>query len=52
MATSQKAVNKYNKKTYDNFNVRLKPELFQRIDSYCKENKLSHHNSYSLPLIN
>ena len=41
MATSQKAVNKYNKKTYDNFNVRLKPELFQRIDSYCKENKLS-----------
>lgn len=40
-ATSTASKNKYNKKTYENFNVRLKPELFNKIDNYCKENGLS-----------
>lgn len=40
-ATSTASKNKYNKKAYENFNVRLKPELFARIDAYCKENNLS-----------
>ena len=39
--TSTASKNKYNKKAYENFNVRLKPELFTRIDDYCKENNLS-----------
>lgn len=41
MATSTAVKNKYNKKTYENFNVRLRPELFNRIDTYCKENNIS-----------
>lgn len=41
MATSTAVKNKYNKKVYENFNVRLKPELYNRIDTYCKENNLS-----------
>ena len=40
-ATSTASKNKYNKKAYENFNVRIKPELFTRIDEYCKENSLS-----------
>ena len=40
-ATSTASKNKYNKKTYENFNVRLKPELFNLIDDYCKKNGLS-----------
>lgn len=40
-ATSTASKNKYNKKAYENFNVRIKPELFARIDIYCKEHKLS-----------
>ena len=40
-ATSTASKNKYNKKAYENFNVRLKPELFNRIDEYCKENNIS-----------
>ena len=39
--TSTASKNKYNKKAYENFNVRLKPELFKIIDNYCKENGLS-----------
>ncbi len=40
-ATSTASKNKYNKKAYENFNVRLKPELFNLIDDYCKKNGLS-----------
>lgn len=40
-ATSTASKNKYNKKAYENFNVRIKPELFARIDVYCKESNLS-----------
>ena len=40
-ATSTESKNKYNKKAYENFNVRLKPELFNLIDDYCKKNGLS-----------
>ena len=40
-STSTASKNKYNKKAYENFNVRLKPELFKIIDNYCKENGLS-----------
>lgn len=41
MATSTAVKSKYNKKAYENFNVRLKPELYQHIDTYCKENGIS-----------
>lgn len=40
-ATSTASKNKYNKKAYENFNVRIKPELFARIDAYCKECNIS-----------
>lgn len=39
--TSSAVKYKYNQKAYKAFNVQIKPELFERIDSYCKENKLS-----------
>ena len=42
MGTSAtKAKNKYNKENYKQFKANLKPELFNRIDSYCKKNNLS-----------
>lgn len=40
-ATSTASKNKYNKKAYENFNVRLKPDLFNLIDAYCKQKGLS-----------
>ena len=40
-ATSTASKSKYNKKAYENFNVRLKPELFERINEYCRNNNLS-----------
>ena len=39
--TSSEVKYRYNKKTYKAFNVQIKPELFEKIDSYCKENGLS-----------
>lgn len=42
MGTSAtKAKNKYNKENYKQFKVNLKPELFTRIDEYCKKHELS-----------
>lgn len=49
--TSTAVKNKYNKKAYENFNVRLKPELFNRLDTYCKENGLS-RSEFLLKAIN
>lgn len=39
--TSSAVKYKYNQKSYKAFNVQIKPELFNRIDTYCKENNLS-----------
>ena len=39
--TSSEVKYRYNKKTYKAFNVQIKPELFEKIESYCKENGLS-----------
>lgn len=39
--TSSTAKYKYNQKTYKAFNVQLRPELFNRIDQYCKEQSIS-----------
>lgn len=50
-ATSTASKNKYNKKAYENFNVRIKPELFNRIDRYCKENNIS-RSQFLLAAIN
>ena len=50
-ATSTASKNKYNKKAYENFNVRVKPELFNRIDRYCKENNIS-RSQFLLAAIN
>lgn len=42
MGTSAtRAKRKYNEKNYKRFEARLKPELFNSIDTYCKKNKLS-----------
>ena len=40
-ATSTASKNKYNKKAYENFNVRIKPELFARIDDHHYKGGLS-----------
>lgn len=39
--TSSAVKYKYNQKAYKAFNVQIKPEVFGRIDTYCKENNLS-----------
>lgn len=39
--TSSAVKYRYNKKTYKAFNVQIKPELFEKIDSYCKNNNIS-----------
>lgn len=40
-ATSTASKYKYNKKAYKAFNVQIKPEIFDRIDQYCKKNNIS-----------
>ena len=42
---------KYNKKAYKAFNVQIKPEIFDRIDRYCKENNIS-RSQFLLAAIN
>lgn len=39
--TSTAVKARYNKKTYKQFNVQIRPELFEKIDNYCKDNNLS-----------
>lgn len=39
--TSTQVKARYNKKAYKQFNVQIKPELFDRINNYCKSNDLS-----------
>ena len=39
--TSTAIKNKYNKKAYKQFNVKIKPELYKKIDNFCKEKELS-----------
>ena len=39
--TSWEVKAKYNSKHYRNFSTRIKHELFEQIDNYCKENNLS-----------
>lgn len=37
----QKYITKYNKENYVNFSTKIKPELNEKIVSYCKANKIS-----------
>lgn len=39
--TSWEVKAKYNKKAYRSFSTQIKPDLFERIDKYCKEQGLS-----------
>lgn len=39
--TSSAAKYKYNQKTYKAFNVQIKPDIFNRIDKYCKTQNFS-----------
>lgn len=41
MATSSEVKNRYNKKAYKHFSSRVKPDLYERIDNYCKDQELS-----------
>ncbi len=36
--TSSAVKQKFNEKTYEQFNVRILPELDERIKNYCKKN--------------
>lgn len=49
--TSSAVKYKYNKKAYKAFNVQIKPEIFDRIDRYCKENNIS-RSQFLLAAIN
>lgn len=39
--TSSAVKYKYNQKTYKAFNVQVKPDIFNRIDNYCKSHGIS-----------
>ena len=39
--TSWQVKDRYNKKAYKRFASQIKPDLFERIDKYCKEQGLS-----------
>ena len=39
--TSTEVKARYNKKTYKQFNVQIKPELYERITNYCAEKQIS-----------
>lgn len=39
--TSWQVKANYNKKTYRSFSTQIKPDLFDRIDAYCKSNNIS-----------
>lgn len=39
--TSTEVKYRYNKKAYKAFNVQIKPQLFEKIDSFCKNNQIS-----------
>lgn len=39
--TSSAVKYRYNSKTYKQFNVQIKPELFEQINSYCEQNGIS-----------
>lgn len=41
MATSSEVKNRYNKKAYKHFSSRVKPDLYERIETYCQANALS-----------
>lgn len=48
--TSTAVKARYNKKTYKQFNVQIKPELYDRIISYCEENNLSRSQFLALSI--
>lgn len=39
--TSTEVKARYNKKAYKQFNVQIKPELYERIVKYCAEKQIS-----------
>lgn len=48
--TTTAVKDRYNKKAYKAFNVRLKPELFNRVEGYCKNNNLSRSQFLSIAI--
>lgn len=48
--TSSEVKNRYNKKAYKAFGTLVKPELFEKLDNYCKENGLSRSQFLALAL--
>lgn len=39
--TSSTVKNRYNKKNYKQFSTQIKPELYEEINNFCKNNNLS-----------
>lgn len=39
--TSSTVKNRYNKKTYKRFEAQLKPEFYEELNAFCKDNNLS-----------
>nr|WP_317357850.1 hypothetical protein [uncultured Tyzzerella sp.] len=39
--TSSTVKNRYNKKAYKRFEAQLKPEFYEELDKFCKDNGLS-----------
>lgn len=40
-AAQKRAKSKYNQKTYSQLNLKIKKDIYNRIDNYCNENEIS-----------
>lgn len=49
-STSTAVKARYNRKAYKQFNVQIKPELYERITDYCEVNNLSRSQFLSLAI--
>ncbi len=48
--TSTSVKSRYNKKAYKQFNVQIKPQLYERIVNYCAEKQISRSEFLSLSI--
>ena len=48
--TSSAVKDRYNKKNYKQFNVKIKPELYEKLENFCKEKELSRSEFLTLAI--
>lgn len=48
--TSTAVKDRYNKKAYKQFNIKIKPDLYEKIDNFCKDKELSRSEFLTLAI--